>query len=158
MPGICYVFVMEKVDGRKVTKEVQQALRGQVIRSRKQGKKNKDVAEFLGISPQHSSTLRQKYLQGGKKEIILGTRGRRHGEKRTLTEEQEHHIQKLIADKTPDQLRFPFALRTRDAVRELIGRQYKITMPITRSFMKTLVKRPYRVKSYFRHPKVVYAQ
>jgi len=42
---------MEKVDGRKVTKEVQQALRGQVIRSRKQGKKNKDVAEFLGISP-----------------------------------------------------------------------------------------------------------
>ncbi|NLW34321.1 MAG: hypothetical protein GXY80_02400 [Syntrophorhabdus aromaticivorans] len=51
MPGICYVFVMEKVDGRKVTKEVQQALRGQVIRSRKQGKKNKDVAEFLGISP-----------------------------------------------------------------------------------------------------------
>ncbi|WP_198017683.1 IS630 family transposase [Syntrophorhabdus aromaticivorans] len=121
---------MEKIDGRTLKQEVQQALRNQVIRLRKQGKKNKDVAEFLGISPQHSSTLWQKYLQGGKKEIILGTRGRRHGEKRTLTEEQEHHIQKLIVDKTPDQLRFPFALWTRDAVRELIGRQYKITMPI----------------------------
>lgn len=28
----------------------------------------------------------------------------------------------------------------------------------TQSFMRALVKRPHRVKSYFRHPKVVYAQ
>ena len=121
---------MEKIDARKLKQEVQQALRDQVIRLRKQGKKNKDVAEFLGISSQHSSTLWQKYVQGGKKEILLGTRGRRHGDKRTLSEEQERHIQKLIVDKTPDQLKFPFALWTRDAVRELIGRQYGTTMPI----------------------------
>jgi transposase len=130
MPEICYAFVMEKIDGRKLKQEVQQALRDQVIRLRKQGKKNKDVVEFLGISPQHCSTLWQKYVQGGKKEILLGTRGRRHGEKRTLSEEQERLIQKLMIDKTPDQLKFPFALWTRDAVRELIGRQCGITMPI----------------------------
>ena len=128
--GIGYTFLMEKIDARKLKQEVQQALRDQVIRLRKQGKKNKDVAESLGISPQHSSTLWQKYVQGGKKEILLGTRGRRHGDKRTLSEEQERHIQKLIVDKTPDQLKFPFALWTRDAVRELIGRQYGTTMPI----------------------------
>jgi transposase len=121
---------MEKTDGRRLTQEVQQAIRDQVIRLRKQGKKNKDVAEFLGITPQHCSTLWQKYLQGGKKEILLGTRGRRHGEKRTLTEDQEAHIQKLIVDKTPDQLEFPFALWTRDAVRDLIGRQFGVKMPI----------------------------
>jgi len=128
--GIGYTFLMEKIDARKLKKEVQQALRDQVIRLRKQGKKNKDVAEFLGISPQHGSTLWRKYVNGGKKEIILGTRGRRHGEQRTLTDEQEQHIQKLIVDKTPDQLRFPFALWTREAVRELIGRQCGIPMPV----------------------------
>ncbi len=82
------------------------------------------------MSPQQSSTIWQKYVKGGKKEIILGTRGRRHGEKRSLTEEQERHIQKLIVDKTPDQLKFPFALWTREAVRQLVGRQYGIDMPI----------------------------
>lgn len=121
---------MEKIDARKVKKEVQQALRDQVIRLRKQGKTNKDVAEFLGISPQHSSTIWQKYVRGGTQEIALGTRGRRHGEKRNLTEEQERHIQKLIVDKTPDQLKFPFALWTREAVRQLIRRQCGIDMPV----------------------------
>ena len=108
---------MEKIDARKVKKEVQQALRDHVVRLRRQGKANKDVAEFLGMTPQHSSTIWQKYMRGGKKEITLGTRGRRHGEKRSLTEEQERHVQKLIVDKTPDQLKFPFALWTREAVR-----------------------------------------
>lgn len=121
---------MKKTDARTLKKDVQQALRNQVVHLRKQGKKNIDVAEFLGISPQHCSTLWQKYLKGGKKEITLGKRGRRHGEQRTLTDEQERHIQKLIVDKTPDQLRFPFALWTREAVRELIGRQCAINMPV----------------------------
>ena len=121
---------MEKFDGRKAKKEVQQALRDQVVRLRKQGKANKDIAEFLGMSPTRSSTIWQKYAKGGKKEIVLGIRGRRQGEKRSLADEQERHIQKLIVDRTPDQLKFPFALWTREALRQLIGRQYGIDMPI----------------------------
>jgi transposase len=121
---------MEKIDGRKLKKDVQQALRDQVVRLRKQGKANKDVAEYLAMNPQQCSRIWQKYERGGKKEILLGTRGRRHGEKRSLTDEQERRVQKLIVDKTPDQLKFPFALWTREAVRLLIGRQYGIDMPI----------------------------
>lgn len=121
---------MEKIDGRRLKQEVQQALRDQVVRLRKQGKMNKDVAEFLGISPQHASTIWQKYVKGGKKDILLGTRGRRHGQKRTLTDEQEREAQKLIIDKTPDQLKFPFALWTREAVRQLMRRRYGVDMPV----------------------------
>ena len=121
---------MEKIDGRRLKQEVQQALRNQVVRLRRQGKMNKDVAEFLGISPQHASTMWQKYVKGGKKDILLGTRGRRHGQKRTLTDEQEREVQKLIVDKTPDQLKFPFALWTREAVRQLMRRRYGVDMPV----------------------------
>jgi transposase len=121
---------MEKRDARTLGKEVQQATRDQVVRLRKQGRKNKDIAVFLGISAQHASTIWQKYLKGGRNAVALGVRGRRHGEKRTLTEEQEREVTRLIIDKTPDQLRFPFALWTRKAVQELIQRKYRITMPI----------------------------
>jgi transposase len=127
---MCYTFSMEKIDGRKLKQEVQQAVRDQVVRLRKQGKMNKDVAEFLGISAPHASAIWQKYAKGGKKEILLGTRGRRHGQKRTLTDEQEQEVQKLIVDKTPDQLKFPFALWTREAVRQLVRRRYGVDMPV----------------------------
>lgn len=39
-------------------------------------------------------------------------------------------FQKMIIDKTPDQLKMPFALWTRQAVQQLIKKQYKIVMPI----------------------------
>jgi hypothetical protein len=73
---------MEKIDTRRLTKEVRQALRDQVIRLRRLGKKNKGVAEFLGISVQHSSTIWQSYLKEGKKAIMLKPRGCRFGEKK----------------------------------------------------------------------------
>jgi len=130
LSAIWYPVLMEKIDARTLKQEVQQALRDQVIRLRKQGKRNKDVAEFLGISRQHASTLWQRYVRGGRKEVLLKTRGRRPGEKRTLTDEQEREIQKLIIDKTPDQLKFPFALWTREAVRLLMGRRYGVAMPV----------------------------
>lgn len=80
---------MNKRDARTLSNDVRQNIRDQIIRLRKQGKKNKDIALFLGVSAQHASTLWQRYRQGGKSAIALGTRGRRHGEKRTLSVSDE---------------------------------------------------------------------
>ena len=51
------------------------------------------------------------------------TRGRRPGEQKALTWEEEAKIRKLVTDKCPDQLKLPFALWTREAVAVLIERK-----------------------------------
>ena len=121
---------MRKTDARSFNDDTKQHIRDQIIRLRKEGKKNKDIALFLGISEQHASTIWQKYRKGGKKAVALGLRGRRHGEKRSLSRDQEREVKNLIIDKTPDQLKFPFALWTRQAIKDLVRREYRIDMPI----------------------------
>ena len=63
--------------------------------------------------------------------IKPGKRGRKSGDKRVLTQEQEKEIQQIIVDKTPEQLKFRECLWTRKAIHELIKRKYKIDLPLS---------------------------
>jgi len=49
---------------------------------------------------------------------------------RRLTAEQESGVQKLILEKTPDQIKMPYALWSRTAVMELIEQRFKIKLPV----------------------------
>ena len=121
---------MEKIDARKLSKDVQQELRNQIIRLRKQGRTNREIARLVGVSEPHASGVWHRYQKGGKAAIRVKIRGRRHGEKKTLSEEQEREIQRLVIDKLPDQLKLPFALWTREAIRQLIQQRCGVVMPI----------------------------
>ena len=121
---------MEKIDVRTQSPQTQYELRKQLIRLRKKGMTNAAAAEIVGISETHASAVWQTYQNGGIAAIKPKRRGRRHGEKRRLTAEQEAAIQKLLVDKTPDQLKLPFALWTREAVRQMILRHYGIDLPL----------------------------
>jgi transposase len=57
-------------------------------------------------------------------------RGRRPIEQRILNPAQEAKIKKLITDKCPDQLKLPFALWTREAVRDLIKARFDVTLAL----------------------------
>lgn len=121
---------MKNTDARTLSPQTQYELRKQIIRLRKKGMANKDVAEAIGTTPSHASAIWQTYQRGGIEAIKPRVRGRRLGAQRRLTVEQEAAIQKLLVDKTPDQLKLPFALWTRDAVRLAIHQRYRINLPI----------------------------
>jgi len=121
---------MGKIDARTHSPEMQYEIRKQVIRLRKQGIPNKVLAEGVGISVGRASKIWRSYVKEGSKAIKLGIRGRRTGEKRTLTLEQETQVRRSLIDKTPDQLKLPFALWTRDAVKLLIKQRFSLEMPI----------------------------
>jgi transposase len=121
---------MEKTDARRHSPQTQYEIRKQVVRLRERGLPNTVVAEGLGISIGCASKIWQRYKKEGSKAIQLGSRGRRLGAQRTLSAEQESELRKALSDKTPDQMKLPFALWTRDAVKLLIRQWFGIAMPI----------------------------
>ncbi len=121
---------MDNEDARKLSQETQEQLRKQAIRLRKQGKTYKEIAQIVGV---HDNTIwkwGKKYEAEGAKALKAQKRGRREGTQRSLDSSQEAKIQKLISDKTPDQLKLTFALWTRQAVQELIRLHCGFQMPI----------------------------
>jgi len=150
---------MEKIDGRKLKKEVQEQIRYQAIRLRKAGKKYREIEEVLSVSRTTICTWYKKYEREGKKSIKTQKRGRKIGEFRTLNMDQEKHLKKLIQDKCPDQLKLPFALWTRIAVQQLIRQLWSIEMPIRTvgEYLKRwgfTPQKPLR-KAYEQNPKAV---
>lgn len=127
---MCYSLGMEKTDARKHSPETQYELRKQYIRLRRKGMSNQLAAETVGISETRASTIWQLYQKGGIEALKSKVRGRKHGEQRNLTVEQESTIRKLLIDKTPDQLKLQFALWTRDAVRLAIRKEFGVELPL----------------------------
>jgi transposase len=121
---------MENIDNRKLKPEVQEQLRKQVVRLRKSGKGFKEISEIVGIHRTNACKIFKAYEKDGPDAIKAKTRGRKKGSCRTLDPEQEKRLKKAITDNTPDQLKFPFALWTRRAVKELILQLFSIDMPI----------------------------
>jgi transposase len=119
---------MEKVDGRKLNDSTRVFLKTRAKELRKTGKSYQEIADILGI---HLNTVaRWLHPKKGASNDSFKRRGRKQGEQRTLSEDQEKEIRELIRDKTPEQLKLPFMLWTRKAIRDLISRRLSITMPI----------------------------
>jgi len=119
-----------KTDGRHLTDETLAHLRKQAVHLHKQGKKILEIADITGVSRNTVGIWLTKYKAEGSKAFKNKKRGRKYGEQRTLSPDQEREVQKLIQDKTPDQLKMAFALWSRKAIKELIYRLYSVKMPI----------------------------
>jgi hypothetical protein len=127
---------MDKQDARTLEPAAQYELRKQVIRGWKRGRNRVQISEEVSLSYPEVCKIVKRYCQGEEKgmRVLAPTpRGRRDGEDRTLSAEQEVLIQRLICKKRPEQLKMEFALWNRAAVMQLIDRECAIKIIGARS-------------------------
>ncbi|RFC38296.1 MAG: Transposase [Candidatus Nitrotoga sp. LAW] len=89
-----------------------------------------NVAREYKLSRGTVIAAHKAYCLDGWAGMALKPRGRSTGVGRRLNAEQESEVQKLIRDKTPDQIKMPYALWSRTAVMELIEQRFKIKLPV----------------------------
>lgn len=120
---------MDKEDGRKLSRQAQYERRKQAVRLHKRGMAVGEIA--LALSMGHVTVRAAKAAeQGGAKALAPRRTGRPVGSCRRLLPDQELHIQRLICQSRPEQLKLEFALWTGAAVMELVEREFGITLPI----------------------------
>jgi transposase len=122
---------MKSPDARSIPPEAQREKRSIALTMREQKYTFEEIAQAVGV---HSRTV-QKWLAragvDGEVAAINGKpRGYAVGENRQLSQEQESQIRSYITDRMPDQLKMPYALWTRKAVRDLILSHTSVNMPI----------------------------
>lgn len=120
-----------KRDARKLTVPAQQELRERGIKMREKGMNYQEIAAILEVHPTTVSAWYAKYKREGKKGITIQKRGRKPGDQKTLTPEQEASLIRRLIDTTPHQLKFNYVLWTRESVQKLIWHDYGIDMPLS---------------------------
>ena len=114
-----------KNDARSLSSSAQEALRRRAVAAVKAGMTQTEAATVFGVTRQAVGKWMKAYRIGGEGALTAQPQGRPEGETR-LKGWQAAAISKLITDRDPDQLRLPFVLWTREAVRVLIFKKYGV--------------------------------
>lgn len=115
---------------RSLSREARHERRVQVIRLRKAGKTYEEIAQQTGLSRTGVFNICSRHAAGGAAALKDAIGGRKVSEKRLLTAAQENAMRKFIQDKTPDQLKLPYALWTRAAVVQLIEERLGVKLAV----------------------------
>jgi len=121
---------MEKVDFRKLSSQERNSFRKRAITLIKSGKRQKEVAELFGIRTNTVSHWVKSYRLIGAKGLKDKPKGPNSEDLKLLSKKQEIEIQDMITDVMPDQLKLPYGLWTRKAVKELVERELGVVLAI----------------------------
>ena len=121
---------MKKTDARKLPSSILEEKRRLSVRLGQEGMTRVQIGNIVGVHPDTVGRWLKACEAQGPEALKSRVRGRRQGDCRRLSQEQESWIQRLLIDRTPDQLRLPCALWTRELVKELIKAQLNIELPI----------------------------
>ena len=89
-----------------------------------------EAAGLFGVSESAIGKWVRAFRADGAGALCQRRRGRRAGEQLALAPWQQGQIVKTIRERNPDQLRLPFALWTREAVRDLVERRFGVRLAI----------------------------
>lgn len=119
---------MSSKDARTLSAAAQEVLRVRVIQAIRGGMKPAVAARTFGVSRTAVFYWRRAVTLGNVRSLRSKKRGR--PPEPCLPSHQAATIVKQIIDRTPDQLRLPFALWTREAVRDLIAQRCGVTFSV----------------------------
>ena len=120
---------MPKRDARNLSPTQLDELRARAIALWQMGWNHRAIAALLEVHYNSVGRWVAAFQTEGPGAIVSAKRGRKAGGSRRLSVVQERSVQKMITDKTPDQLKLPFALWTRRAVCELVEASFGIALP-----------------------------
>jgi transposase len=116
---------METRDFRSIGRAAQEELRRRaLVLIEQSGMSQAEAAKMIGVQRQTVNIWLKRYREQGEAGVLDGRRVSPRKGKGALTAEQARQIRRWIADRTPDQLKLPFALWTSRAVRALIERRF----------------------------------
>lgn len=118
-------------DARSLSDDALETLRERAVAMVAAGATQAAAARALGVHKNTVSLWLKAWRAAGAAALKAKRRGRRPGEQKRLSAAVETAIQKLIRDRCPDQLKLPFALWTRAAVRELIATRFGLGLALT---------------------------
>jgi transposase len=114
-------------DGRKLDHKTLEALRIRAVGQVEEGAHPEDVAAALGLHRKTVYDWLAKYREGGKDALKAKAVP---GRPPKLGGPQMARLYALIAGQDPRQLQFEFALWTREMVREVIRREFKVALSV----------------------------
>ncbi|NJS37498.1 MAG: IS630 family transposase [Brachymonas sp.] len=121
---------MDKEDARTQSREVLHERRKQVIRLHRKGIGVMSIVEQTGLSWSAVNAAISLFAEGQWAALKPDARGKKQGSGRSLREDQEQTIQRIICDRRPEQLKMDFALWSRAAVGVLIERECGIALSV----------------------------
>ena len=118
-----------KRDGRSLAHNTLEEMRILAVQRMTEGEHPNDVAASFGMHRSWAYKIRaQARGRGRGVRVLLSTKGT--GRPRKLTPAQEQQVLRWINGKNPMQYGFDFGLWTRNLVRELVQRDFDVTLSL----------------------------
>jgi len=117
-------------DARSLSPDAQETLRRKAVAAVRAGMSQVDAAKVFGVTRHAVGKWMTTFRAGGEAALAAKPQGRPKGQVR-LKGKQAAAISNVIRDRVPDQLKLPFALWTREAVRTLVRRKLGVKMSLS---------------------------
>src|SRR3989454_7261509 len=119
---------MKTEDARSLSAKAQEALRRLVVQAVREGLTQAEAARLFGVARGTVNGWMGLWEREGSPGLKAGRRGRPPCPR--LAPPQAATTVRLILSRCPDQLRLPFALWTREAVQQLLSREFGIKVSV----------------------------
>ncbi len=119
---------MRVKDARSLSAQAQEELRIRAMEAIRRGKGPTEVGELFGVSRAAVHNWIKRRRTGGKRALKARKRGRPKAPR--LSRGEAALVVRMIVGKCPDQMFLPFALWTREAVGQLLDRDFALSVSV----------------------------